>query len=753
MIPIIVLLAAIFIIAILNLPKPTIITADTIILLNLIFVTALNLIVAGISGKSFLKYGSLNVLLLSCALIISGLVSLIGSLTGAVSINSGITIRDIGLLTSAGLQTISAIVTLTATSSSQTMQRKIALIAAYIVTVIFIIFLTVMALFNLLPTFFMSDGATIISQLFSSTTTFFFALSAGLFLWQYFQSKSETLYWYSLALILFAIGEFGSIFQYQVGDIYTALASTAFYIGGIYFLIALTRQNIGQKRGEITERWATAFSADQNQLAALFNNMINAFAYCKIITDKQGKPTDWQYLEINDAFEKIFQIKRSEIIGKTAREVFPELISDKANWVEIYGKVALTCQPAMLENFRQKKWYYVSAYCPKKGYFVSFLEDITESKKAEETLRESEERFRFVAEAANVLVYEFERETGKVTLARGLEELMDYRPEEVTLNISWWLSNVHPEDIDRIKTQIGEALNNPETKGYIVEYRLRHKKGHFIQVKDTAKILRHNHSTHIIGGIRDITERKQLQQKLEEYAKQLEALVDERTRELKDKERLAAIGETAGMVGHDIRNPLQAIINELFIARQSMASYPSENTKEALESINLVQEQADYISKIVSDLQDFARPLKPEYETVKLSDLVTSVFQTINIPEKITVTVDIKGFPELRTDPTFIKRVLTNLTNNAIQSMPNGGKLTLTAYKKAQEVTITVSDTGKGIPPEVKPRIFTPLVTTKAKGQGLGLAVVKRLIEALHGNVTFESEEGKGTMFIVKLPA
>jgi signal transduction histidine kinase len=184
-----------------------------------------------------------------------------------------------------------------------------------------------------------------------------------------------------------------------------------------------------------------------------------------------------------------------------------------------------------------------------------------------------------------------------------------------------------------------------------------------------------------------------------------------------------------------------------------MVRYPSKDSDEALESINLIQEQTDYISKIVSDLQDYARPLKPEFETIKLSALVTSVFQTINIPEKITVVVDIQGFPEIKTDPTFIKRVLTNLTNNAIQSMPNGGKLTLTAYKKAEEVTITVSDTGKGIPNDVKPRIFTPLVTTKAKGQGLGLAVVKRLVEALHGNVSFESEEGKGTMFIVKLPA
>jgi PAS domain S-box-containing protein len=756
LIPIIIFIAAIFILITFNVPAPVIMSTDTIIALNLFFITILNLIVAGISGKSFLKYGSLNVLLLSCALIISGLVSLIGSVTGAVLVNSGITIQDVGLLTSAGLQAMSAIVTLTSTSSSQTLQRKIALIASYVVTIIFVIFLTVMAIFELLPTFFMSDGATIISQLFSSTTTFFFALSASLFLWQYFQSKSETLYWYSLALILFALGIFSNIFQMQIGDLYSTLGRSTLYIGGIYFLIALTRKNIGQKSsGEITERWATAFSTDQKQLAALFSNMLNAFAYCKIITDKEGKPTDWLYFEINDAFEKTFQVKRAEIIGKTAGEVFPELVTENAKWLEIYGKVALTCQPVMLENFRQtqKKWYYVSAYCPKRGYFVAFLEDITESKKAEEALKESEIRFRFVAEAANVLVYEYQVETGKVTLSRGYEELTGYKPDEMPLTSNWWIRNLHPEDTERVMTQIEEAIKNVNSQGYVVEYRMRHKKGHYIYVKDTVKIVRHDHSTHLIGGVRDVTERKQLQQKLEEYAKQLEEIVDERTKELKDKQRLAAIGETAGMVGHDIRNPLQAIINELFIARQSMVKYPSKDTNEALESINLIQEQADYISKIVSDLQDYARPLKPEYETIKLSDLMTSVFQTINIPEKIKVAIDIQGFPIMKTDPTFIKRVLTNLTNNAIQSMPNGGKLSLAAYKKDEEVTITVSDTGKGIPEEVKPRIFTPLVTTKAKGQGLGLAVVKRLIEALHGNVTFESQEGKGTTFIVKLPA
>lgn len=132
---------------------------------------------------------------------------------------------------------------------------------------------------------------------------------------------------------------------------------------------------------------------------------------------------------------------------------------------------------------------------------------------------------------------------------------------------------------------------------------------------------------------------------------------------------------------------------------------------------------------------------------------MTSVFQTLDIPEKVVISVDIQSFIDLRTDPTFIRRILTNLTNNAIQSMPDGGKLEIKSSKTENQVVITVSDTGEGIPEEIKPKLFTPLLTTKAKGQGLGLAVVKRLVEALDGTVTFESETGKGTKFTITLPA
>ncbi len=109
----------------------------------------------------------------------------------------------------------------------------------------------------------------------------------------------------------------------------------------------------------------------------------------------------------------------------------------------------------------------------------------------------------------------------------------------------------------------------------------------------------------------------------------------------------------------------------------------------------------------------------------------------------------------LLSDPDFIKRVIENLALNAAQAMPNGGNLKIHAFenKKTREVTITVVDTGVGIPKNVEGKLFSPMFTTKSKGQGFGLAVVKRMTEALGGTVSFESQQGKGTSFTVRLPS
>jgi signal transduction histidine kinase len=208
------------------------------------------------------------------------------------------------------------------------------------------------------------------------------------------------------------------------------------------------------------------------------------------------------------------------------------------------------------------------------------------------------------------------------------------------------------------------------------------------------------------------------------------------------------------MVGHDIRNPRQSITGNLFLAKSDLADVAEGEAKEGIkESLCEIEKNIDYINKIVADLQDFAKALKPVLGAIDLSAIVQEVLKNRVIPENIAVQTSVEAEANcFVADATYIRRMLSNLINNAIQAMPNGGKLTLQAKRKTDNVLICVEDTGSGIPEEAKTKLFTPLFTTKSKGQGFGLAVVKRMSEALGGNVTFESQPGKGTRFTVCLP-
>ncbi len=382
-------------------------------------------------------------------------------------------------------------------------------------------------------------------------------------------------------------------------------------------------------------------------------------------------------------------------------------------------------------------------------------QDVTEQRQAEEDLKRSEERFRVVAEAANVMVYEIDVPTRKVHFIKGAQPLIGYEPQEVGPTLDWVTQRIHPDDLPHVTDAWNQVVNNPNNDKYAVEYRFRHKNGNYIIVKDTAKAIKDQNGKTIsfIGGVRDITQRRRDKEEIEQYSKHLEQLVEERTKQLITYERFAAIGQVAGMVGHDIRNPLQTLTSEVYLLKTDLTSLPendaSADMKESLESI---EHNIGYINKIVADLQDYSRQLKPEYTQVDLEDLITHTFETIAVPNKIALSFKLKMLPKIKADPTFIRRALTNLVNNAIQAMPDGGKLEIAGYTHDGFVSLTVADTGVGISEEVKSKLFTPMYTTKAKGQGLGLAVVKRLVEAQGGNVYFESEMGKGTKFIMKLP-
>ncbi len=258
----------------------------------------------------------------------------------------------------------------------------------------------------------------------------------------------------------------------------------------------------------------------------------------------------------------------------------------------------------------------------------------------------------------------------------------------------------------------------------------------------------------LVFSLVETTEKKKFHTTLEEYADRMEALAEMRAKQLSQSERLAAIGQTAGMVGHDIRNPLQAIAGELYLAKGDLDALPDSSARKNLrENIVSIEENLYYIDKIVADLQDYTKPLKPNMEQVTIEKAIEEALLIVNIPNKLSVNITVeKDFPKIKADFPMLKRALINLIQNAVQAMPNGGTLKISAETKNHNAQISIQDTGEGIPNEAQEKLFTPLFTTKSKGQGFGLAVVKRLIEAQNGEVTYKTQKGKGTTFTVQLP-
>jgi PAS domain S-box-containing protein len=386
-----------------------------------------------------------------------------------------------------------------------------------------------------------------------------------------------------------------------------------------------------------------------------------------------------------------------------------------------------------------------------RGCLGAFV-DITERKKAEDATARQAELIDLSPDA--IIVRKLD---GTITFwSKGAERLYGWTKEEAI-----------GQDVNvLLKTQLPQSLkeiqNDLKTKGkWSGEIIHICKDGSRLVVQSywLGKLGSDGKIVEVLESNVDITERIHMQLKLEEsavrleeYATQMEELANQRAAQLKDAERLAAIGATAGMVGHDIRNPLQAITGDVYLAKTELDSIPEgEEKKNIQESLTEIEKNIDYINKIVADLQDFARPLKPNVEETDLKRIIDDLLSKNSLPENVKVSVKVEA-GKVVADSTFLNRIMYNLVNNAIQAMPKGGKLTIRTYKEANDTVISVKDTGVGIPEDVKGKLFTPMFTTKAKGQGFGLAVIKRMTEALGGTVSFESEVGKGTTFRVCLP-
>jgi signal transduction histidine kinase len=265
----------------------------------------------------------------------------------------------------------------------------------------------------------------------------------------------------------------------------------------------------------------------------------------------------------------------------------------------------------------------------------------------------------------------------------------------------------------------------------------------------------------LVGGVRQVEQgrfdRKVTVHSKDEFgelAGSFNAMVDtlrETRDELVRKERLAMLGEVAGSMGHELRNPLGVMNNAVYFL-QTMLDQADDRVKEYL---GIIRDEIARSERIVAVLMDAVRTRPPELASHQVAELVGQALRKCAVPPSVQVTLDMPDFlPAVRVDDAQMHTVFESLIANAVDAMPQGGALEIRAAlaEGGKAVIVGVRDTGSGIMPEDMARIFEPLFTTKARGIGLGLVVVKNLVEANGGAVKVESEAGKGTLATVTLP-
>jgi PAS domain S-box-containing protein len=265
---------------------------------------------------------------------------------------------------------------------------------------------------------------------------------------------------------------------------------------------------------------------------------------------------------------------------------------------------------------------------------------------------------------------------------------------------------------------------------------------------------------YLVGIIHDVTRLKAAEEELRNVNERLEQRIEERTgalaraqEQLLRNERLAVLGQIAGGLAHQIRNPLGSITNAGYILKRLLSRNAVQDMD---EPTTIILEEAWKANRIITGLLDYARARPAHNVACAAHQVLRATLRAQVIPDCIQIQDQVPELPEALADPDQLREVFANLLQNAIDAMPSGGTLSLTGRVDEQScsrtVILDIADTGAGVPASVRARLFQPLVSTKPSGIGLGLTTARMLVENQGGTISVASEPGQGASFRVILP-
>jgi len=354
--------------------------------------------------------------------------------------------------------------------------------------------------------------------------------------------------------------------------------------------------------------------------------------------------------------------------------------------------------------------------------------DITERKRAETALRESESQLRLIADSLPALVsyidaqecYGFNNKAYEEWFGRPLTEITGRHIREV----------LGDQVYEKIRPQVQSVLSGRKTS-YETELPYRWGGTRYVNATYVPHFGEQGQVRGFFALVSDITERKRME----------EALLK--------SERLAAVGEMAAMVGHDLRNPLTGISGAAYYLKKKLTSGMDEESREMLE---LIEKDMESANKIIDDLLEYSAEVQLELAETNPRAITEEALDSVKVPTSIRLSNLTHVQPKITVDADRMRRVFVNLIKNAVDAMPLGGDLTIRSQETNGNLAVAFSDTGIGIGDDDLRRLWTPFRTTKAKGMGLGLPIAKRIVEAHGGSISVQSTLGKGATFTVTLP-